>query len=46
MLEAVVLLAALLRRRRVTSLRAELPVTPQITLRPIGAVPVVLTARR
>jgi cytochrome P450 len=45
MLEAVILLAALLRHRTVRSVRADLPVTPQITLRPVGDVPVALTAR-
>lgn len=40
MLEATVLLAALLRSRRIIALRAALPVTPHITLRPVGAVPV------
>jgi cytochrome P450 len=45
MLEAVILLATLLRSRSVRSLRADLPVTPQVTLRPVGAVPVALTSR-
>lgn len=40
LLEAVVLLATLLRRWRVISSRADLPVTPNITLRPVGEVPV------
>lgn len=45
LLEATVLLAHLLRQRRVVSLHAEIPVTPQVTLRPVGAVPATLTAR-
>ncbi len=45
MLEAVTLLAELLRRRRVTALRADIPVTPNITLRPVGEVPLAFTAR-
>lgn len=39
MLEAVTLLAMLLRSRRVTALRPDLPVAPNVTLRPVGAVP-------
>jgi cytochrome P450 len=38
MLEAVTLLAALLRRRKVTALRPDIPVEPNITLRPVGQV--------
>jgi cytochrome P450 len=45
MLEAVILLAALLRRHQVTSLSSRLEVTPMITLRPRGEVPVLLTDR-
>lgn len=45
MLEAVILLATLLRRYRVTSLTEELDVVPRITLRPRGTVPVLLTGR-
>jgi cytochrome P450 len=45
MLEAVVLLATLMRARRVTSQRADLPVVPNITLRPVGAVPVAFARR-
>jgi cytochrome P450 len=45
MLEAVTLLAALLRQRRVTSQRAELPVLPNITLRPVGQVPLAISRR-
>jgi cytochrome P450 len=45
MLEAVTLLAMLLRSRRVTALRADLPVAPNVTLRPVGAVPASLETR-
>jgi cytochrome P450 len=45
LLEAVVLLAAMLRRHRVTSLASRLDIVPMITLRPRGAVPVLLTER-
>jgi cytochrome P450 len=45
MLEAVILLAALLRRYEVTSLTDRLEISPMITLRPKGAVPVLLTDR-
>jgi cytochrome P450 len=45
MLEAVILLAALLRRHQVTSLSSRLQITPMITLRPRGEVPVLLTDR-
>jgi cytochrome P450 len=45
MLEAVVLLAAFLRRHRITSLSGGLDIVPMITLRPRGAVPVLLTDR-
>lgn len=45
MLEAITLLAMLLRSRRVTSLRPDLPVAPNVTLRPVGAVPAALKAR-
>lgn len=45
MLEAVVLLATVLRQRRVRSISADLPVTPNITIRPVGDVPVAFTAR-
>jgi cytochrome P450 len=45
MLEAVVLLATLLRHRRVRSVRADIPVTPNITLRPVGQVPVSFETR-
>ena len=45
MLEAVVLLAAFLRRHRVTSLSGGLDIVPMITLRPRGAVPVRLDDR-
>ena len=38
MLEAVTLLAMLLRDRRVTSTKSDLPVQPNITLRPVGPV--------
>ena len=39
LLEAVTLLAVLLRQRRVVAARADLPVSPAITLRPTDAVP-------
>jgi cytochrome P450 len=45
MLEAVVLLAAFLRRHQVTSLTDRLDIVPMITLRPRGAVPVLLARR-
>jgi cytochrome P450 len=45
MLEAITLLAMLLRSRRVTSLRPDLPVAPNVTLRPVGAVPATLEKR-
>jgi cytochrome P450 len=45
MLEAVTLLAAFLRRRRVTAQRAELPVMPNITLRPVGQVELAISRR-
>jgi cytochrome P450 len=45
MLEAVVLLAAFLRRHQVTALSSRLEISPMITLRPTGAVPVLLTDR-
>ena len=45
MLEAVTLLATLLRTRRVRALRADVPVTPNITLRPVGQVPLALEPR-
>ena len=45
MLEATALLAMLLRSRRVTSLRADLPVAPNVTLRPVGAVPATIEKR-
>jgi len=45
LLEATVLLAHLLRHRRIVATRAEIPVTPQVTLRPVGPVPATLTAR-
>lgn len=45
MLEAVALLASLLRHHQVTSVRAEIPVTPNITLRPAGEVPVTFHPR-
>jgi cytochrome P450 len=45
MLEAVILLAALLRRHEVVSMTSRLDVEPMITLRPKGAVPVMLTPR-
>ncbi len=45
MLEAVTLLAMLLRSRRVTSLRPDLPVAPNITLRPVDAVPAAFATR-
>jgi cytochrome P450 len=45
MLEAVTLLAAFLRRHRVTAQRAELSVMPNITLRPVGLVPLAITRR-
>ncbi|MDQ4007997.1 MAG: cytochrome P450 [Actinomycetota bacterium] len=45
MLEAEILLAALLRRHRVTSLSNRLDIVPMITLRPAGEVPVVLMDR-
>jgi cytochrome P450 len=45
MLEAVVLLAALLRRHEVTSMTSSLDIEPMITLRPKGAVPVRLIRR-
>ena len=44
-LEAVALLALLLRERRIRSLRPDLPVYPAITLRPVGEVPVAFDAR-
>ncbi len=44
-LEAVALLATLLRARRVRSIRAEIPVTPNITLRPVGEVPLAFETR-
>lgn len=45
MLEAVILLATMLRRTRVASLSGRLEVVPMITLRPKGAVPALLTSR-
>lgn len=45
MLEAVTLLAALLRQRKVTARRADIPVTPDITLRPVGQVPLAFATR-
>ena len=45
MLEAVILLAALLRRHSVTSMSSRLDVVPMITLRPEGAVPALLIRR-
>jgi len=45
MLEAVILLAALLRRHSVTSMSSRLDVVPMITLRPKGAVPALLIRR-
>jgi cytochrome P450 len=45
MLEAQILLAALLRRYRVTPMSSRLEIVPMITLRPRGNVPVTLTDR-
>jgi len=45
MLEAVILLAAMLRRHQVTAWSSRLDIEPMITLRPKGAVPVLLTPR-
>jgi cytochrome P450 len=45
MLEATILLAALLRRFTVTSEPGTLQVLPRVTLRPVGTVPAVLTTR-
>ncbi|MPZ61563.1 MAG: cytochrome P450 [Propionibacteriales bacterium] len=45
MLEAMILLAALLRRHQVTSLSRELELVPNVTIRPAGAVPVALSPR-
>jgi cytochrome P450 len=45
MLEAVILLAAMLRRYQVTAWSSRLDIEPMITLRPTGAVPVLLTPR-
>ncbi len=45
MLEAVILLATLLRRNQVTALSSRLGIAPMITLRPDGAVPVLLSDR-
>jgi len=45
MLEAVILLAAFLRRHEVVSMSGRLDIEPMITLRPKGAVPVVLIPR-
>ncbi|MGH3647544.1 MAG: cytochrome P450 [Micromonosporaceae bacterium] len=46
MLEAIVLLAALLAKYQVTATRPTLPMVPLITLRPSGPVPARLTLRR
>jgi cytochrome P450 len=45
MLEAITLLALFLRGRRVTAQRRDLPVEPNVTVRPVGAVPVSLEKR-
>ena len=45
MLEALVLLTALLRRHEVTSMSSSLDIVPMITLRPTGAVPALLIPR-
>jgi cytochrome P450 len=45
LLEAVVLLAALLPRHEVTSMTSRLDIEPMITLRPKGAVPALLIRR-
>ncbi|MGH3716073.1 MAG: cytochrome P450 [Micromonosporaceae bacterium] len=45
MLEATILLAALLAKYRVTALRPELPMAPMVTLRPTGPVPARLELR-
>jgi len=45
MLEAVILLAAVLRRHEVVSMTSRVAIEPMITLRPKGAVPVMLIPR-